>query len=96
MGARLSNRSGQGLFESKVGEAADLARRELRIYRPDGILSVIYATAFASDAKAISEAEKIASYGYQVDVWRDGTRIDRISALNVLDTSEHRRHLRQS
>lgn len=55
-----------------------MARRELRVYRPGGVLSVIYVTAFESDAKAICEAEEIARYGYQVDVWRDETRIDRV------------------
>jgi len=69
-----------------------MARRELRVYRPGGVLSVIYVTAFESDAKAICEAEKIARYGYQVDVWRDEARIDRVSELTDLDTSRHQGH----
>jgi hypothetical protein len=87
MGTRMNSQIGPSLFESKDG--ASSARRQLRVYRPDGALSVIYVTAFESDAKAISEAERIARYGYQVDVLRDGTRIDRISELGLLDLGEH-------
>lgn len=80
MGARMDNQNRPESFRS-TDRASASASRELRIYRPDGALSVIYVTAFESDAKAISEAERISRYGYQVDVLRDGTRIDRISEL---------------
>jgi hypothetical protein len=88
MGARLYSQNGPASFRSINETARGAARRELRIYHPNGALSVIYVTAFESDAKAIAEAETIARYGYQVDVWRDGVRIDRVSALDVLDRSE--------
>jgi len=85
MGARMDSHNGPGSFRSRGETAAGAERRELRIYRPNGALSVIYVTTFGSDAKAMCEAEKIARYGYQVDVWRDGTRIDRVSYLNALE-----------
>jgi hypothetical protein len=88
MGARLESQNQPASFRSINETATGAARRELRIYRPSGALSVIYLTTFGSDAKAIAEAEKIARYGYQVDVWRDGVRIDRVSALDILDRSE--------
>jgi hypothetical protein len=59
---------------------ANTASREFRIYRPDGVLSVVYFTAFETDERAIAEAEKIARYGYRVDIWRGRTRIERIAA----------------
>lgn len=97
MGARMSSQSSRpDSFRSTNETAAGATRHELRIYRPDGTLSVIYVTAFGSDAKAILEAEKIVRYGYQVDVWRDGTRIDRISERNVFDKDEQQSHSRLS
>jgi hypothetical protein len=79
-------------FESNVEPDGAMPSREFRIYRPDGLLSAIYFTAFESDEKAISEAEKIALTGYMVDIWRNGTRINRIGGRNVLGTGKHRQH----
>jgi len=66
---------------AEVGNA--LTCRELRLYRPDGALSLVYFGAFESDGKAISEAKRLARYGYQIDVWRDGTRVGRVPTLGV-------------
>jgi hypothetical protein len=60
-----------------------LTCRELRLYRPDGALSLVYFGTFESDGKAISEAKRLARYGYQIDVWRDGTRVGRVPTLGV-------------
>jgi hypothetical protein len=68
--------------------SASAVPHELRIYRPNGALSMIYVMTFVSDAKAIVEARKLACYGYQVDVWRDGVRTSRISSLNALGSGE--------
>ena len=76
-------------FGSNVEADVGVARRELRIYRPNGALSVVYITAFESDATAIVAAENIARCGYQVDVLRDGTIIVQVSELNVVDIYEH-------
>ena len=89
MGARMNNQNGPASFRLKSEAATGAARRELRVYHPDGVLSVIYVTALESDAKAVCEAEKIARYGYQVDVWRDGTRTNRVPELNNLHASGH-------
>jgi hypothetical protein len=89
MGARTDSQSRPVSFRSTDEDGASAARRELRIYHPNGALSVIYVTAFESDAKATYEAEKIARYGYQVDVWRDGTRIDRVAYLSALEMDGH-------
>jgi|KBSSwiStaDraftv2_1062776.scaffolds.fasta_scaffold1444297_2 hypothetical protein len=88
MGARTDSQKGPLSSRSINETAEDVAHRELRIYRADGALSMIYVIAFGSDAKAIVEARKIAHCGYQVDVLRDGVRIDRISRLDVLGKSE--------
>ena len=77
-------------FESRGKSDAGVLCREFRIYRSNGNLSVIYFTAFESDDKAISEAEKIARFGYQVDIWRDGTRIDQITDRHLPATGKHR------
>lgn len=61
---------------------------ELRLYRPDGALSLVYFGTFESDGKAISEAKKLARYGYQIDIWRDGTRVGRVPALGGHYTGE--------
>ncbi len=89
MGVRIDGQSKLASFRLIAGAVTDTARRELRVYHPDGVLSVIYVTAFESDSEAIYEAEKIARYGYQVDVWRDETRVDQVSELSNLDRSEH-------
>lgn len=71
-------------------EADDaLACRELRLYRPDGTLSAVYFATFDSDANAISDAERMARCGYQVEVWQNGIRITRVSVSNAPDTSDH-------
>jgi hypothetical protein len=66
-----------------------LGCRELRLYRPDGTLSAVYLATFDSDANAISDAERMARCGYQVEVWRNGMRIDRVLASTAPDTSDH-------
>jgi hypothetical protein len=86
--------TGFGLFESNSEAGSVSVCRELRIYRPDGTLSIIYFTAFGSDQEAIYEAENIARRGYQIDVWRDGTRIGQISDSSGLDKGEHQLHSR--
>ncbi len=78
-----------GSLETSVETSDVLACREFRLYRPDGTLSVVYFATFDSDAEAISNAERIARHGYQVDIWRDGMRINRVSVSDVLDTSDH-------
>jgi hypothetical protein len=88
-GTRMDRHSELESFESNSEADGAGASRELRIYRPDGALSIIYFTAFGSDAKAISEAEKIARRGYEIDVWRGGTRISRVSDFNGIDKGEH-------
>jgi hypothetical protein len=65
-----------------------VACRELRLYRPDGALSLIYFSTFESDEKAISEAKKLARYGYRIDVCRDGTRVGRVPSLGIRHTGE--------
>jgi len=76
-------------FRSLNEPAADgVRRRELRVYRPNGALSMIYVMTFGSDGKAIAEAKKIARYGYWVDVWRDGVRIGHASKCDVLARGE--------
>jgi hypothetical protein len=82
-------------FDSTIEPDASSPSCEFRIYRPNGSLSVIYFTAFESDQRAISEAEKIARTGYLVDVWRSGARIDRVSGHNVSDTGRHGPHLQE-
>ena len=73
------DRQSVGSFESNGGPGIGVPRREFRIYRPNGTLSVIYFTTFGSDEKAIAEAKKIARFGYQVEMWRGGTRIGQLS-----------------
>jgi hypothetical protein len=65
-------------FESEVEPNADVQRAEFRIFRPNGILSAIYFTAFEDETIAALEAEKIARLGYQVEIWRGGKRTDQI------------------
>ena len=66
-------------FESNGGPGIGAPCREFRIYRPNGTLSVIYVTTFVTDEKAIAEAKKIARFGFQVEMWRGGTRIGQLS-----------------
>jgi hypothetical protein len=80
---------GPGSYTPEDAMAVSAGCRELRIYRRDGTLSVIYVTTFGSDAKAILEAEKLAGYGYRIDVMRDGMRIDRIAELGRHGTSNY-------
>jgi hypothetical protein len=77
-------------FESKIEPGVSVACRELRIYRPGGALSVIYFPSCESDGKAIAEAENIAQYGYQVDIWQGETRIGRVSGRNAFDFGNYR------
>ena len=77
-------------FKSHVEADAGVLCREFRIYRSNGALSAIYFTAFESDEKAIAEAKKLARFGYQVDIWRDGTRIDQVSDRHLPAMGERR------
>jgi hypothetical protein len=70
-------------FESKAEPGISVAPQELRIYRPGGALSVIYFPSCESAGKAIAEAEHIAQYGYQVEIWQGETRIGRVTDQNV-------------
>ena len=79
MGGRMDSQKGPGPFRSIREPAAGVVHRELRVYRPNGALSMIYVMTFGGDAKAIAEAKKVARYGYQVDVWRDGVRIGHVA-----------------
>ena len=85
----MNRQNGLKSFGSDVEVDVGVVRRELRIYRPNGALSMVYITAFESDATAIAAAENITRYGYQVDVLRDGTIIVQVSELNVVDMYEH-------
>lgn len=78
------------LSEPKAELDIGVACRELRIYRPNGALAVIYFTAFKCDEEAIFEAEKIARCGYHVDIWISGTRTSRDSGRNLPDVVEYR------
>jgi hypothetical protein len=68
-------------FDSSAEPSDAALCPELRIYRPDGALSVIYLTAFENDTEAMAEAERIARNGYRIDVWRDGRRIAQVGPL---------------
>jgi hypothetical protein len=50
-------------FESEVERNADVQRAEFRIFRPNGILSAIYFTAFEDETIAALEAEKMRNLG---------------------------------
>jgi hypothetical protein len=80
-------------FRSIKDTAGGVSRRELRVYRTNGALSMIYVMAVGSDAKALVEARKIARCGYQVEIWRDEVRIDWVSELDGLDKSEGQSHV---
>jgi hypothetical protein len=60
--------------------------RQLLIYRLNGTLSVIFVTDCKTDDEAVQKADAIAALGFRVEVWRDGSEVQRENSTRSRST----------